>query len=135
MHGEGLVLVDTSAWIEGLDPRGEEAYVNAVASLLLARRAAVCEVVVAELLQGARSNAQLESLNQALSVPAPLDMTGAGAVAARLSRDLRAQGRSIPTTDLLIAATCALHGAGILHRDQHLALAAEVLGLTQYPAP
>jgi predicted nucleic acid-binding protein len=132
---EVLVLVDTSAWIEGLSPRGEEAYAKAVASLLLARRAAVCEVVVAELLQGARSDAHLERLNRALSVAAPLDMAGTGAVAARLSRELRSRGRAIPTTDLLIAATCAMHGAGLLHRDQHLALAAEVLGITQHPVP
>jgi len=128
----GLVLIDTSVWIEAIHPQGREECRIVVGQLMGDGRAATCELVIAEVLKGAATQVALAELRDGMSTLVCLDMRGAGNVAGKLALALRPQGQTIPTTDLLIAATCSLHGAAILHRDKHLSLAAEVLGLAEH---
>jgi predicted nucleic acid-binding protein len=126
------VLIDASIWIEALRPGGDPVWRNTVYELLTAERAAVCEVVIAEVLRGARSDDERILLAEDLEATVVLSMAGAGMSAGQLALQLRRSGLSMSTTDLLIAATAALHEAVLLHRDQHLTQAAAVLGLEEY---
>jgi predicted nucleic acid-binding protein len=126
------VLIDASIWIEAFRPGGDPVWRNTVYELLTAERAAVCEVVIAEVLRGARSDDERILLTEDLEATVVLSMAGAGMSAGQLALQLRRSGLSMSTTDLLIAATAALHDAVLLHRDQHLAQAAAVLGLEEY---
>jgi hypothetical protein len=100
-----------------------------VDSLLASGSVATCEIVVAELLRGARSDEEFARLREALGDVAHLDLAGVGYAAGELALRLRGAGITIPTTDLLIAATASHHGVSLLHRDKHLALAAEALAI------
>jgi predicted nucleic acid-binding protein len=124
-----LVLIDSSAWIETIRQDGDPAYGRQVDRLLTEERAATCEVVITEILRGAISEAELTALAEELRGLLRLAMDGAGEEGGRLAWALRRRGILVPTTDLLIAATARLNGAALLHRDRHLAEAAEALGL------
>ena len=130
MPDEGWVLVDSSAWIEALPASGDPRYRDAIDALIRDGRAATSEVVIAEVLRGARRRDELAILSDGLDATNVLDMRGAGEEAGCLAWTLRTRGLTMPTTDLLVAATAHLHGAALLHRDKHLAQAAEALGLT-----
>ena len=123
------VLVDSSAWIEAMRPGGDPLFRAAVTEALRRREAAVCEVVAAEILRGARDARELALLQADLATPEHLSMTGTAHLAGQLALSLRQQGLAIPTTDLLVAATASLHGASLLHCDKHLDLAAAELGV------
>ena len=125
----GLVLVDTSVWIEVLRAHGDQACRSLMDELTAQARVATCEVVIVEVLQGAMDVRQLERLSANLAATAILGMHGAGEEAGRLAWALRRRGIVVHTTDLLIAATAHLHGVALLHRDRHLGEAAEALGL------
>jgi len=123
------VLTDTSVWIEALREDGDPECQRRVGELVAEARMATCEVVVVEVLQGALDENHLERLSADLAATTILGMEGAGEEAGRLAWALRQRGLTVHTTDLLIAATAGLHGASLLHRDRHLAEAAEALGL------
>jgi len=123
------VLIDSSAWIEALRPDGDVRYREMVDRLLSENVAATCEIVIAEVLQGARDEREKRELAEDLSALHRLDMNGVGERAGEIALKLRKQGQRIPTTDLVIAATAAVHEAAILHRDGHLVLAAQASGI------
>ena len=129
MGQPGLILIDSSVWIEGLRADGAAGCRETIDDLLAQERAATCEVVVAEILRGAASEAKLSLLTQGFEGVICLGMVGAGREAGRLSFILRQRGLSIPTADLLITGTARLHGAALLHRDRHIAEAAAAAGV------
>jgi len=132
----GLVLVDSSAWIAALRSGGEGSSRVALDTLLADRGAATCPVIVTELLQGAISARGLEALADELRWLPLLSMEQAGEPAGRAAWHLRRQGITVPTTDLLIAATALVHGARLMHQDRHLRLIAQALGVeTLEPEP
>lgn len=129
---EGPVLIDTSIWVEALDPGGDTACREKVEELIAARRAATCEIVIAELLRGAESDAHAAQLEQRLRTLRVLTVDGAGGVAAAMGRQMRASGQRL--ADLLIAAVALRHEAALLHRDRHLAQIAAKFTLEQVTA-
>jgi len=130
----GLVLIDTSVWIEAIHPQGREECRIVVGQLMGDGRAATCELVIAEVLKGAATQVALAELRDGMSTLVCLDMRGAGTAAGTLALALRHQGLTIPATDLLIAAVAQTHGAAILHRDRHLSRAAAIIGLEEHAA-
>lgn len=126
---DDLVLVDSSVWLEAIHPQGLAACKALVREALLEARVATCEVILAEVLKGARTEEAFAQLTDGMGAVHRLSMEGVGEAAGRLSLALRGKGVTLPTTDLLIAATAWVHGVTLAHRDQHLAVAAEELGL------
>jgi len=130
---DAVILIDSSVWIEALRPGGRDDCRAIVRTLADTEMAATCEVVMLELLRGTSGDQQFEALLDRLLGLQVLSMQGVGAEAARLARQLKANGHTIPETDLLIAATARLHGATLLHRDRHLALASQTMGIPELP--
>jgi predicted nucleic acid-binding protein len=90
-----------------------------VAQLVSRGEAAVAGIIKLELLSGANP-AEIELLEHSLDL-LPLLATSEThyARAGRLGAELRANGMSIPSTDLLIAILAIDHGVPLLHCDRH----------------
>lgn len=114
-----LVLIDTCAWIDFLrQPQGGLG--DQVEKLLATDGAALCGVVQAELMQGAKGRKELDQLDFLLAnVPCfeitPADWLGAG----RLLAQLHAKGLQVPLSDALIAVCAKRNQAPVLTLDQH----------------
>jgi predicted nucleic acid-binding protein len=117
-----LVLVDTSAFIEFSRDAGSSV-AGAVDAALADGRAAVCQVVAAELLSGCRSTAEYQETALLLSSLEWLAVTDeCWTRAAALGFNLRRSGLTVPLTDRLVVVIARLHGADLLHRDAHFDL-------------
>ena len=114
------LLIDTSAWIEAMRRRGDEATRREVHAALRSGRARFCDFVRLELWNGVGGDAErkwLVELEQSVE-NVPTDER-VWSEARRLAQETRRQGLSLPATDLLIAACSRVHGLEILHRDTH----------------
>ena len=127
-----LVLVDTSAWILALGRRFTVPEIKQkLEQLLKDNRLAVTPLVSLELLGGTRAEAEFLRLKSRLEALHQLPVREKEwQRAAQLSFDLRRQGKTIPYTDILIAATAIQEGAVLLHADRHFDIMAEMTGLT-----
>ena len=127
---DDLVLVDTSAWIAFF--RDPESAVGALVDRLLDEDcAAIVPVVRAELLQGARSEAEFERLGRLLGalelLREPDDVWDR---VARLGYDLRRHGvNGVGIPDLLVAAAAVEHDVPVLTLDADFARVTAVCAL------
>lgn len=114
------VLVDSSAWVEALRPDGKPEVRAEVGRLLRDGRAVLCDLVLLELWNGARGNPEREVVRTLETDLEVLPTTPAVFAASRnLARDCRSAGLTVPATDLLVAATAAVHGVAVYDRDSH----------------
>jgi hypothetical protein len=113
------ILIDTCAWIDFLSqPQGGLG--DQVEQLLANDRAALCGVVQAELMQGAKGRKEQEQLDFLLANVPCLDITPADWLSAgRLLAQLRAKGLQVPLSDALIAVCAKRHQAPVLTLDEH----------------
>lgn len=125
-----LVVIDTSAWIFALRSRPHPAVLARVDETLRQGKAAIVSPVRVELLGGTRTAEERERLRQRLGGLFPVPYLDADwEQAADWSFDLRRQGVTVPTLDLLIAAPCRRIDATLLHTDAHFDLLASRVGL------
>jgi len=126
-----MFLVDSSAWIEYLRPRGSAKVKARVRDLLEKEEAAVCGIVITEVLRGVREDEAFEALKDVfLALPRlPLDEV-VYERAAQWGRQLRRKGKTLPTTDLLIGAAAFGH-VPVLHADSDFVTLASATGLKQ----
>lgn len=114
------VLVDTSAWVEFFRPGGDPRYRNAISQLLDDNEAALCGIVLTELLKGARSEKEYRELEDRLSTLLYLTTTEIlWKKAGRLASTLLRKGIQVPTTDLLIATISIENRVPLLQKDRH----------------
>lgn len=123
------VLIDTSVWIDYF--RGTSPDIAAkVDARLAAAEVCVPRIVVAELLQGARSDREVAAIEVFLEAFTIIDQ---GPVtwlkAARLSRRLRARGRSVHLVDCYIAVIADEAGCAMFTLDEHFREIAKTLPL------
>lgn len=116
-----MIVVDTSAWLELL--RGTQSPVDRTLVRLLGdgEDLAVTEVVVMELLAGARSAKDADDLRaRLLAFPVlPLDGLAGYEAAAELYRACRAAGEPPRrVVDCLVAVPTIRAGAAVLHADR-----------------
>jgi predicted nucleic acid-binding protein len=126
-----MFLIDSSAWIEYLRPKGSKKIKERVKEILQREEAVSCGVVVVEILRGAKNEKDFRSLYESLtSLPQiPID----GAVIERASQWgflLDRRGKSVSTTDLLIAAS-AYKKARLLHADRDFGIISSVVELDE----
>ena len=113
-------LVDTSAWVEYLRSRQSEVAAK-VESLLLSDEAALCEMVMLELWNGARGQEEKRKLTELSSAALYLEINAeVWKLAHRLATLCRDHGNTIPATDILVAACAVYHTVEMEHKDSHL---------------
>lgn len=121
MGKEEIVLVDTSSWVEALRSRGDEAVRERVFKLMTEARAAVCDLVLVELWNGARGAYEKRKLSELEKEITCLETTREVWNTARaLARKCRQAGETVPTADLIISACAVTYRAGIEHCDAHI---------------
>ncbi len=111
-------LIDTSAWVEWLRPKGNAEVGNRVDAALRAGEAAICEMVWLELWNGARAGSEQKTLRSMEATLLTLETGESVWQAARaLAKQARSKGVSVPASDILIFSCARHHGATVLHFD------------------
>jgi len=123
-----MKLVDSSAWVEFLRRKGDSRIKHVVARLLQEDQAAYTCPIRFELLSGVRTGEE-NDLEQAfaLSHHFPFEQDD-WREAARLERQLRARGLSVPRNDLFVVTVAIRTGVIVLCRDAHFNAAQKVAG-------
>lgn len=115
-----MTLVDTSAWIESLRQDGDVSVRAQVAMLLKAGQVVLCDMVILELWNGARGEDERTKLRQIITTLHRVPTNEEVWIRAQnLATTCRTQGITVPSTDLLIAATARVHKLTLLEADRH----------------
>jgi hypothetical protein len=126
------VLVDTSVWIRA-DRRSEAKTRQHLQSLIAEDRVWTCWPVRAELLIGEKKAERFAILDEQLAALAHAPVTeDAWRLAARVGSDLARTGRTVPMTDLVIAATAIQAGIPLWTVDADFERIASVSPLLLY---
>ncbi len=119
-----MIVVDTSAWVELLRKTRSPAHLRLREALREREELGVTELVVAELLAGARSTTHADELRGMLLGFTLLPLRGLDSFerAASLYRTCRAAGEMLRSVaDCLIAVPAIEAGAPVLHADRDFA--------------
>lgn len=122
-----MTLADTSAWVEYLKATGSRVH-HQHRELLDTGELATTDIVLMELLAGARDHAHAERLGRLLARCGYLALKGPGdfEAAAHLYRRCRARGVTVrQTTDCLIATVAISADVPVLHLDRDFDAIAE----------
>ncbi len=115
-----MIVVDTSVWIDFFRD-AETAHVATLADLIDRDAGiAITDIVLAELLQGARNDADAARIERLMAPHGLFELQGAADArrAASMYRAARAAGHTIRRTlDCLIAAVCVRENLAIMHAD------------------
>ena len=126
-----MFLIDSSAWIEYLRPKGSQRVKQRIRDILQKEEAVSCGMVIVEILRGAKNEKDFLSLNDSLrSLPQiPID----DPVIERASKwgfKLEGKGKFVSTTDLLIA-SAAYKKARLIHVDGDFGLISSEVDLEE----
>lgn len=114
-----MKLVDTSSWIEYLRERESEAG-DIVEALVLGGEAAWCDMTLVELWHGARGVKEKRELTEMEKEIARVPVDAAvWRLASRLALHCREKGRTVPISDIVIAACAAAHNLDLEYCDKH----------------
>ena len=128
-----MILVDSSVWIHyfnGLDTR----QTSKLDALLGVEPLAIGDLILTEVLQGFRKDADYKQAKQLLLSLVIFDMLGVRKAlqSAEYFRTLRKQGITIrKTTDVIIATFCIEEGHALLFSDRDFAPFVEQFGLRE----
>jgi len=125
-------FIDKSVWIPYFRDGGAE-YGDFIDTLIDENRVHINGIVLAELLIGARSPAEIDRLATALAglklVPSDRDSFQS---AGRNGFALKRKGVSVPLSDIIIATDCIDHSLVLIEADRHYAAIAAHLPLKRY---
>jgi hypothetical protein len=125
------VVIDTSVWVDFLrGGRSREA--TAVEELVRSARAVTCGIVLAELLAGVKNSEQRERLSEALAGLDYVEMREqTWRRAGELAAGLRGKGRTLPMSDLIVAALALENDLSVFTVDSHFR---HIPGLRLHPS-
>ena len=113
------ILIDTSVWIEYFRNQAP-AFVGYVAEIVKTSEICVPRIVLAELMQGAKSEKELVVIAEFLEAFSIIDQTDQTWIkAGRLSHELRKKGKNVNLTDCYIAVIAQENSCAVLTLDQH----------------
>jgi len=113
------ILVDTSIWVEYFN-RPESEYAQRLAEFLEMETVCVTGIILAELLQGAKTDAEFELLRKNLKVlPLLKESEKTWEKVGKLSFELQRKGTVIPLTDCLIAVLAQENNCQVFTLDNH----------------
>jgi len=123
MKDSDKILVDTSAWIEFF--RKKDPYYKVILELVDNGKVCCLGIILAELLQGAKSQKELDVLKEFLYVFDFLpESTEMWRKAGELSYLLRQKGKAVGLSDCYISVVANTNDATLLTLDKHF----EVIG-------
>lgn len=126
-----LIVVDSSAFIEYYRPTGSPKVQTAVAEAIASERVATNGVIQVEILAFAPDQASYRKLQADFQAFRWLSLGPEDfALATELGFQLRRLGITIPSTDLIIAASAIQAGAVVYHVDGHFDSIAQHSDLT-----
>ena len=115
-----LFLIDTSAWILGLKRNSSTQIKNILTEILDKDQSATTGIIILELLQGTKTKKEYEEIFSDLSALHYFkENREIWKKASLLGFELRRKGKTIPSTDLLIASISLYYNLNILHADNH----------------
>ncbi len=115
-----LFLIDTSAWILGLKRNSSTQVKNILTEILDKDQSATTGIIILELLQGTKTKKEYEEIFSDLSALHYFkENREIWKKASLLGFELRRKGKTIPSTDLLIASISLYYNLNILHADNH----------------
>jgi predicted nucleic acid-binding protein len=129
-----MVLIDSSVFISLLRQHQTEA-VDKLETVIRQRRALVADLVMLEILQGARTKAEASRLTEWLLRFRRVEVLSEdiAIAAAAHYRVLRSKGITIrKTADVIIATFCIAQNFALLHDDRDFSAMATHLGLKVY---
>lgn len=122
-------LVDTSIWIRCLRET-DQSLLTYISSLVIGKRAFTNELIIFEILRGAKSNKEYNILYEDFSALPQLALNhGVWETAWGIGYKLRKKGISVPMADTLIAASALHYNYALLHCDNHFNLIAKYTSL------
>lgn len=125
------VLVDTSAWIEFF--RKKEPYYSVILRLTDNDKACCIGIILAELLQGSKSEKELDTIKEFLYVfdflPETLELWKK---AGEVSYNLLRKGQSVGLSDCYIAVAAKSGNVKLLTLDRHFSVLGKENGLQLY---
>jgi len=121
-----MVVVDTTVWIDFFAGRPTRQVQRLKSLIEDGEDVALCGVILAEILQGVRADADCARLESILRNFIFLDMSRETFLsAAQIFRSLRVKGVTIRNSvDCMIAACCIENSAQLLHNDRDYAASA-----------
>ena len=126
------VLIDTSVWIEFF--RQREPHHGMVTKLIDDDQVVCCGIILAELMQGAKSDKELAILDDFLKVFTFIPETPElWAAAGKLSGKLRRKGITVGLSDCFIATAAASAKVQVATLDSHFAVLGKPAGISLYP--
>lgn len=115
-----MILVDSSCWVHTLRRKGDQAIAAKVRLLMQRGVAAWCPVIRLELWNGVGSDSDRAILREMEQVIPEYAMDDeVWQEACELADRCRRAGKTVPPTDLLIAACARRHKLGLEHADRH----------------
>ena len=112
------ILADTSVWIEYF--RGNDEMTSFVEENLFEGKIYINGIVLAEIIQGIKSEKKSNELSSSISSIPYIDIAMSDwSLAGKISRDLRKNGITIPLTDIGLAATAINNDLLIATYDNH----------------
>lgn len=134
MNASDNVLVDTSVWIDFFR-RTEPSY-GIVMQLMSDNRICILGIILAELMQGAKSERELSVLRDVASVfPFLPESARTWQAAGELAFKLRRKGLTIGLSDCYIAAAAAEGNVAILTGDGHFMKIKDVAKIRLFSGP
>ncbi len=125
------VLVDTSAWIEFF--RKKEPWYSAVSGLMDDKRVCCAGIILAELIQGAKSEKELKVLRDFRHVFEFLaESVDLWQAAGELSNKLQREGRSVGLSDCYLAVAAKTARLKLLTLDKHFDIIKGAVGIGLY---
>ncbi len=122
-------LVDTTVWVKFL--RGEDKKLREkLSALVLHNRAYTSEIIIMEILRGARSDREYRMLyDDFRALPYLPVNTDVWETAWKTAYKLRKKGLTIPLADVIIVSTALHYNCVLMHSDKHFDPAARHLKL------
>ena len=113
------ILVDTSVWIKYLKDKPAR-FSGIVDDILSKQEVYVPKIVIAELIQGSRSEREVSIIEDFVNAFNIIDQKEDTWIkAGKLSFTLKRKGRTVNLTDCYIAVTAQEHGCQIFSLDEH----------------
>lgn len=113
------VVVDTTVWIDFFRGRNEPVCQH-LRQLIRYEDAVLVGIVMAEVLQGIRSSSERRQVEEHFAALPYLEASwNSWRSSADLARALRSEGRTIPLSDLLLAAMAIEHNLSVYSTDSH----------------